>query len=300
MPKIRRDLYRNWDLYLMALPMIAYYIIFHYLPMYGVQIAFLNYNPVKGIVGSAFVGFKHFERFLTSPISMQYISNTLRISMLALLFSYPLPILLALMLNAIPVSKYRKTLQTVLYLPHFVSVVIVVSIFNLFTNNQVGVINQLIQAFGGKAVDFTAASQFVPLYIISGVWSGAGWSTILYTGALASVNTELYEAAVMDGASKLKQIWHIDLPAIIPTISITLILAIGGIMSVGWEKVFLMQTPINISVSEIISTYTYKTGMLNAQFSYAAAIGLFNSVINLLLLLVANGTSRKLSGNAIW
>ncbi|HML47192.1 MAG TPA: ABC transporter permease subunit [Clostridia bacterium] len=300
MKHLRLDLKRNWDLYLMAIPMIAYYLIFHYGPMYGLQIAFLNYNPVRGFANSPFVGLKHFQRFLSMSISWQYIFNTLRLSLSSLIFSYPLPILLALMLNALPNKRYRKTLQTTLYLPHFVSVVIVVGILSLFSNSQVGVVNQLIRFLGGTPVNFDTANSFVSLYVLSGIWNSAGWSTIIYTGALTGISMELYEAAIVDGATKLQRIRHIELPALLPTVSITLIMAIGGIMSVGWEKVYLMQKPFNLSVSEIISTYTYKTGIINAQFSFSAAIGLFNSVINFVLLVFANTVSRKVSGTGFW
>ena len=184
-------------------------------------------------------------------------------------------------------------------MPHFVSTVVVVGMLTLFTNNQVGAINQIIRLFGGSGIDFNKASSFLPTYLISGIWQGAGWSTIIYTGALTSVNPELYEAAMVDGASKFQRIRHIDIPAIVPTMSITLILAVGGLMSVGHEKVYLMQSPTNISVSEIISTYSYKAGLINGQYSYSSAIGMFNSVVNFILLLIANVASKKFSGSGI-
>lgn len=300
MRHLRLDFKRNWDLYLMAIPMVAYYVIFHYGPMYGLQIAFLNYNPVRGFANSPFVGLKHFQRFLATSANWQYIFNTLRLSLASLIFSYPLPILLGLMLNALPNKRYRKALQTTLYLPHFVSVVILVGILSLFSNSQVGVVNQLLRTLGGRPVKFDTARTFVPLYVLSGIWNSAGWSTIIYTGALTGISMELYEAAIVDGATKLQRIRHIELPALLPTVSITLIMAIGGIMSVGWEKVYLMQKPFNLSVSEIISTYTYKTGIINAQFSYSASIGLFNSVVNFVLLVFANTVSRRVSGTGFW
>ncbi len=296
---LRRDATRNWDLYLMAIPMVVYYVVFCYGPMYGLQIAFMDYNPWRGMAGSTFVGFKHFVNFLSMPSSYQYIGNTLRISLASLLFSYPLPILLALMFNAMPSKHFRKTVQTVFYMPHFVSTVVVVGMLALFTNNQVGAINQIVRALGGEAVDFTKASSFLPTYLISGIWQGAGWSTIIYTGALTSVNPELYEAATVDGASKFQRVWHIDIPTILPTMSITLILAVGGLMSVGHEKVYLMQSATNISVTEIVSTYSYKAGLLSGQYSYSSAIGMFNSVVNFILLLFANTLSKRFSGSGI-
>ena len=296
---LKKDVIRNWDLYLLAIPMVAYYVIFCYGPMYGLQIAFMDFNPWKGMDGSKFVGLKHFRNFLSLPTSFEYIANTLRISLSSLLFSYPLPILLSLMFNSVPASRYRKTAQTVFYMPHFVSTVVVVGMLTLFTNNQVGAINQILRSMGGSGVDFNKAAAFLPTYLISGIWQGAGWSTIIYTGALTSVNPELYEASMVDGANKLQRILHIDIPAILPTMSITLILAIGGLMSVGHEKVYLMQSATNISVSEIISTYSYKAGLINGQYSYSSAIGMFNSVVNFVLLLIANIASKKLSGNGI-
>ncbi len=298
--RFKRDLSRNWDLYLLILPLVIYYIIFHYGPMYGLKIAFLNYNPFKGIDASPFVGLKHFNNFLTLGIAKTYIVNTLRISLNSLVFSFPIPIFLAIMLNSLPTKRFRKVSQTFFYLPHFVSTVVIVGMLGLFTNNQVGIINRAIQTFGGTAVDFNSVSAFLPTYILSGIWSGAGWSTIIYTGALTSISPDLYEAALVDGATKRQRVWYIDLPSLLPTISITLIMAVGGLMSVGHEKVYLMQTATNISATEIISTYTYKTGILSGQFSYSAAIGMFNSVVNFILLIIANTASKKLSGNGLW
>ena len=295
---LKRDFKNNWDLYLLAIPLIAYYVIFCYGPMYGLKIAFMDYNPWKGMAGSAYAGLKHFRNFLSLSTSRQYIVNTLRISLTSLVLSYPLPILLALMFNSVPANRFRKTIQTVFYMPHFVSTV-VVGMLTLFTNNQVGAINQIIRALGGSGVDFNRASAFLPTYLISGIWQGAGWSTIIYTGALTSVNPELYEASMVDGANKFQRVLNIDIPALLPTMSITLILAVGGLLSVGYEKVYLMQNATNISVSEIISTYSYKAGLLSGQYSYSAAIGMFNSVVNFILLLFANGLSRKVSGNGI-
>lgn len=296
---LRKDFRRNWDLYLLAIPLVAFYVIFCYGPMYGLRIAFMDYNPWKGIAGSKYAGLKHFINFLGLPTSKQYIWNTLRISLTSLVFSYPLPILLALMFNAVPAKRFRKAAQTIFYMPHFVSTVVVVGMLSLFTNNQIGMINVVVRALGGRGVDFNRASAFLPTYLISGIWQGAGWSTIIYTGALTSVSPELYEASMVDGANKFQRILNIDIPALLPTMSITLILAVGGLLSVGYEKVYLMQNPMNISVTEIISTYAYKSGLINGQYSYSAAIGMFNSVVNFVLLIVANVASEKLSGSGI-
>lgn len=296
---LKKDVICNWDLYLLAIPLVVYYVIFCYGPMYGLQIAFMDYNPWKGMTDSAFVGLKHFRNFLSLSTSFQYIGNTLRISLCSLIFSYPLPILLALMFNSVPANRFRKMAQTIFYMPHFVSTVVVVGMLSLFTNNQVGAINQIIRALGGNPLDFNRASAFLPTYLISGIWQGAGWGTIIYTGALTSINPELYEASMVDGANKLQRVLNIDIPALLPTMSITLIMAVGGLLGVGYEKVYLMQNATNISVSEIISTYSYKAGLLSGQYSYSAAIGMFNSVVNFILLLFANTASRKLSGSGI-
>lgn len=298
--RIQREVKQSWDLYLLAIPMVAYYIIFCYGPMYGVQIAFLDYNPFKGIAGSKYVGLKHFINFFSMPTWQTYLWNTLRISLSGLVFSFPIPIILALMFNSLPNKRFRKAVQTVFYMPHFVSTVVLIAILDLFINSEVGVINKIIRAIGLTPINFDSAAAFLPSYIISGIWSGAGWGTIIYTGALTSIPSELYEAAMIDGATKMQRIKHIELPAIIPTLSITLIMAVGGIMSVGHEKTFLMQKATNISVSEIISTYTYKSGLVSSQFSYASAIGLTNSIVNCFLLIIANYASRKLSGTALW
>ena len=291
---LKRDFKNNWDLYLLAIPLIAYYVIFCYGPMYGLKIAFMDYNPWKGMAGSAYAGLKHFRNFLSLSTSRQYIVNTLRISLTSLVLSYPLPILLALMFNSVPANRFRKTIQTVFYMPHFVSTVVVVGMLTLFTNNQVGAINQIIRALGGSGVDFNRASAFLPTYLISGIWQGAGWSTIIYTGALTSVNPELYEASMVDGANKFQRVLNIDIPALLPTMSITLILAVGGLLSVGYEKVYLMQNSINTPVSEVISTYVYKIGVLQFSYSYSTAVGLFNSVVNLAMLLIVNAVSDRI------
>lgn len=298
--RIQREVKQSWDLYLLAIPMVAYYIIFCYGPMYGVQIAFLDYNPFKGIAGSKYVGLKHFINFFSMPTWQTYLWNTLRISLSGLVFSFPIPIILALMFNSLPNKRFRKAVRTVFYMPHFVSTVVLIAILDLFINSEMGVINKIIRAIGLSPINFDSAAAFLPSYIISGIWSGAGWGTIIYTGALTSIPSELYEAAMIDGATKMQRIKHIELPAIIPTLSITLIMAVGGIMSVGHEKTFLMQKATNISVSEIISTYTYKSGLVSSQFSYASAIGLTNSIVNCFLLIIANYASRKFSGTALW
>jgi putative aldouronate transport system permease protein len=302
-PEVKRFFRRaalEWELLALILPTLAFYVIFHYGPMYGLRIAFMDYNPYLGFSKSAWVGLKHFRNFFASPMSWTYVVNTLRISIVSFVCGFPIPILLALMFNALPLRETRKLIQTIFYMPNFVSVVVTVGMLQLFTNNQVGIVNQLIKRLGGGALDFTAAGSFLPQYILSGIWSGAGWNTLIYTGALAGVSPELYEAAIVDGATKSQRVLHIDLPSIMPTLSITLILAIGGIMSVGNEKVLLMQLPTNLSVTEIISTYTYHAGVISNQFSFSAAIGLMNSGVNLALVLVANYISKRATSTGLW
>jgi putative aldouronate transport system permease protein len=299
--KIGKEFTKNYDLLIMSLPMIVYYIIFHYWPLYGVQIAFRNYNPVLGFLRSPFVGLKHFYDFFSLPIAIKYIQNTLRISITSLFFSLPVPIILALMLNSLTRNGVRKKVQTILYIPHSVSTIIIVGMLNVFLNPRSGIVNRFLNMLGIASIDFINKPQyFIPVYVISSIWQSAGWNSIIYTGALSGINPELYEAATIDGASKLQKIIHLELPVIYKTAVILLILNIGGIMSVGWEKAFLMQVPLNLEVSEIISTYTYKVGIISTQYSYASAIGLFNSVVNFILLLLSNFISRNLSGSSLW
>ncbi|WP_372516754.1 ABC transporter permease [Paenibacillus silviterrae] len=292
---------RNYELYLLLFPTLLYFIIFHYIPIYGVQIAFKKFIASKGISGSPWVGFEHFERFFRSDQFLIVLKNTLGISLYELLVSFPVPIVLALMLNQLASEKFKKFVQTVTYAPHFISVVVVVGMLKLFLSPSTGLVNQIIALFGGESIFFLASVDwFKTLFIFSGVWQNAGWATIIYLAALAGVNPDLHEAAVMDGANKLQRVRHIDLPSIMPTIIILLILNIGHFMSVGYEKVYLMQNPLNLNASEVIQTYVYKTGLLNAQFSYSAAIGLFNSVVNFILLITVNQIAKRMKQTSLW
>ena len=297
--KLWRRMFARRYCYLMLIPVAAYYAVFCYAPMWGLLIAFQDYKVFKGIGGSEWIGLKNFMDFVQGRQFGTVIANTLILNLESLCFTFPAPILFALLLNELRNRAFCKTVQTITYMPHFVSTVVVVGMLSLFTNNLVFAINQIIRLFGGSGIDFNKASSFLPTYLISGIWQGAGWGTIIYTGALTSVNPALYEAAMVDGASKFQRIRHIDIPAIVPTMSITLILAVGGLMSVGHEKVYLMQSATNISVSEIISTYSYKAGLISGQYSYSSAIGMFNSVVNFILLLIANVASKKFSGSGI-
>jgi len=296
-----KQVLRNWQLYVFLIPTALYFLIFRYYPMYGLQIAFRNYKASKGIWGSQWVGMRNFQRFFATADFWQLLENTLAISVGNLLISFPVPIILALLLNQLPSKRYKKLVQTVIYAPHFISTVVMVGILFLFFSPSSGIINHLIVALGGQPIHFMAeASMFRPLYIGSEIWQSAGWGSILYLAALASINPELHEAAVVDGANKLQRVWHIDIPGILPTVVIMFILNSGKVMAVGFEKAYLMQTSLNISTSEIIATYVYKRGLLNSQFSFSATVGMFESVVNLVLIVTVNFISRKVSDSSLF
>ncbi|KRF02310.1 sugar ABC transporter permease [Paenibacillus sp. Soil766] len=292
---------RNYDLYLLLLPTLAYFIIFHYVPMYGVQIAFKNFNPIKGIMGSPWVGFDNFERFFQSYQLGTIIRNTLGISIFELLVAFPAPILLALMINQLTNERFKRLVQTVTYAPHFISTVVVVGIVYLLLSPKTGAVNSLLGVFNIEPIFFMgSADWFKTVFVFSGIWQNIGWGTIIYLAALTSVNPEYHEAAVVDGATKLQRVFHIDIPAILPTVIIMLIMNMGHMMSVGFEKVYLMQNQLNIDSSETIQTYVYKAGLVQAQYSYSSAIGLFNTVINFILLISVNQIAKSLKQTSLW
>ncbi len=300
-PNQLHSILRNWQVYLMLVPVIAYYVIFHYGPMYGLQIAFKDYNPVLGFWKSAWRGLDHFKRFFSGFNASRTIKNTLILSFLSLVVSFPLTIVLALMLNEVKSQKFKKTVQTITYAPHFISVVVVISMMILFTHPERGIINFAIRALGGETIRFMERPNwFRPLYIISGLWQELGYGAIIYIAALAGIDQEIIEAASIDGASRMRKIWHINIPGIMPTVITMLILRVGGIMTIGHEKTFLMQNALNLDTSEIISTYTYRIGILNNQMSFASAVTLFNSVINCILLISFNKFSKKVSETSLW
>ena len=281
----------------MLLPMI-YLIIFAYYPMYGVQIAFKNFQAGLGLFGSPWVGLRHFRTFFNSYQFFRVVKNTLIISFYSLAAGFPLPIIFALVLNVVKNQRFKKFVQTITYVPHFISVVVIVAMINRLFSPITGAYGFIFKNINNNYPPnlLGIASTFRHFYVWSGIWQEIGWSTIIYIAALSAVNTELYEAAQIDGASRFKCIIHVDIPAILPTAAILLILRFGSIMSVGYEKVLLMQTPLNLETAEVISTYVYKVGLqTGGNFSYAAAIGLFNSVVNCILLLVVNKTANKLS-----
>ena len=300
--RLGADMHRNYDLYLMAIPGIVFYVLFKYWPMYGVQIAFRNYNAALGITGSPWVGLKWFEKFIHSFQFGSLMSNTFLIAFYSLLVGFPIPIILALALNANEHPRFKKTVQMVSYAPHFISVVVLVGMmFQMFSARN-GIYGAAIFRLTGTrpADPFATPGNFRHFYLWSGVWQDFGWGSIIYLAALAGVDPSLHEAATVDGASRFKRVLHVDLPTILPTIVIMLILRFGSIMSIGFEKVYLMQYPTNITVSEIISTHVYKVGMgSTSDMSYASAIGLFNSVINCIMLIFVNWLSKKVSKDEV-
>lgn len=296
-----RYLADNTDLYLFLLPAVLYFIIFHYWPMYGAVIAFKDFIPVKGIFGSPWVGFAHFERFFQSYFFTLLIRNTLLLSLFSLLLAFPVSIIFALMLNQVEIKLFKSTLQTASYIPFFISTVVFVGMLFIFLSPTNGFVNRLIIALGGEATSFMgSAPWFRPVYIISDIWKETGYNAIIYLAALSAINPEQHEAAIVDGATKIQRIRHIDIPGIAPTVVVILILRVGQIMSIGFEKAYLMQTALNLDASEIIPTYVYKQGLIGAQFSFASAVGLFNSVINFVLIIAVNRFARKVSEYSLW
>lgn len=292
---------RNWELYLFLLPAFAYFLIFHYFPMYGVQIAFKDFIARKGILGSTWVGLKHFHRFLNLYSAWTLVMNTLCLSLYTLLAGFPIPILLALVINELRSRKAQKFVQTVTYAPHFISTVVLVSMLSIFGNSSYGLFNKLTALFGAEPVSFMGVrGYFRHLYVWSGVWQSAGWSSIVFLSALTGVDPQLHESAMMDGATRLQRVIHINLPAILPTVVMMFILQSGNVMSVGFEKVYLMQNPVNLEVSEVISTYVYKVGLLQTQFSFSTAVGLMNSVVNCIILVLVNFISKKLTSTGLF
>lgn len=292
---------KDWSLWMFCIPGIILTFIFSYIPMYGVQIAFRRYNAKQGIWGSPWVGLRYFQRFIESPYFSRTITNTLILSLYGLLVSFPIPIILALMLNAFRHKRYRKVIQTVTYAPNFISTIVMCGMLILFLSPSVGIINTVIKMFGGEAVNFMAKKEYWRhLYVWSGIWQGMGWSSVIYFAALSGISPELHEAAKCDGATKFQIIRYIDLPSILPTATIQLILSCGSILSIGFEKAYALQNDLNLSVSEIISTYVYKVGLIDNNMSYSSAIGLFNTLINMVMLIIVNKIADKMSGTSLF
>lgn len=289
----KKSVWKNWQLYIMCLPAVIYFLIFAYKPMYGIIIAFKNYSMRKGIMGSPWIGFGNFERLFSSYWFPIILKNTLTLSGLTLILGFPIPILLALILNEVQNSRFRKGFQTISYAPHFISTVVLCGMLTLFLSPSSGVINRFITMLGGEHINFLQEpSMFKWVYVLSGVWQEMGWGSIIYFATLSGVDKALIEAADIDGASRLQKIWYINLPVLVPTILILLILNCGSLLSVGYEKVFLLQNPTNLSASEVISTFVYKSGLEKSDFSFGAAADLFNSVVNTIVLVLANTISK--------
>lgn len=298
---IKIYLYKNWQFWaLIALPVI-YLIIFNYIPMGGIILAFKRFSPRKGIFGSDFVGLMYFRQFLGAPSSLRIIRNTLRLGVYSLLVGFPIPILLALAINEVKHQRLKKFIQIVTYAPYFISLVVLVGIMMRIMDLRTGILNHLIVALGGKPVNFFGSKDIFPhLYVWSGVWQISGYASIIYIAALSGVNPELQEAAIIDGASRVQRIWNVDLPAIRPTIVMMLIFNVGQIMNIGFEKAYLMKNSVNQANAEIISTFVYEIGLKNGDFSFSTAVGLFNSVISLLLFVFVNEISKRLTETSVW
>lgn len=305
--RLIEDLGRNHTLYFMILPLVIYYLLFSYLPMVGVLIAFKDYRSVLGnsflenIIQSKWVGFDNFVKFFTSPSFWKVLRNTINISLQSILVGFPAPIILALLFNELRSMKYKKVLQTVTYLPHFISLVVVCGIIRAFTADD-GIITWVISHITGQEPSnmLLHSKYFVPILVWSDVWQGVGWGSIIYMSALAGVNEELYEAASIDGAGRFKLVWHITLPSILPTIAIMLILRLGSVLNVGYEKILLLYNDMTKDVGEIISTYVYQRGLIGRDYSYSTAVNLFQSVINIIFLVSANKISGRLTETSLW
>jgi len=297
---LKKDFNKYSGVYLMMIPMIVYYVLFCYMPMYGAIIAFKDFYPAQGIINSPWAGLRHFKNFFNDVYFTRLLTNTLMISLQNLVFGFPAPIILALLLNEVRQARFKKVVQTVSYLPHFISIMVIAGLIIDFTASD-GVITQVLMMFGfEKQTMLLNPKLFRPIYLLSGIWQEVGWGSIVYLGALTGVDEQLYEAARIDGAGKLRQIWSITLPGITPTIIVMLLLRLGSIMSVGYEKIILLYNPTIYETADVISSYVYRKGLLEFSYSYSAAVGLFNSVINFTLVVMSNWVSRKVSETSLW
>lgn len=298
--RIRR-IKKNWALYLMILPGFLFFVIFKYIPMGGLVIAFQDYQPYLGILGSPWAGVKHFERLFTDPLFFNILRNTLLLFLMNLIFYFPVPILLALMLNEVRREWFKRTVQTLVYIPHFMSWVIIVSISFVMLSMDRGIINELLVLMGFEKINFLMSNEwFRPMYIIQVIWREAGWGTIIYLAAMAAIDPGLYEAARMDGANRFRQIWHITLPSIRSVVVVLLILKIGDVLELGFEHVYLLLNSMNREVAEIFDTYVYTAGLRQGQFSYSTAVGFFKSVVGLILVMIANWLAKKVGEEGIY
>ena len=298
---LSKRIWKNRELYILVLPVVIYFILFHYKPMFGLAIAFeSNFNPRRGVMASGFVGFQHFVTFFTGPFFVSRMWNTLRISLSMLVFGFPSPIIFALLLNELRGKIFTRTVQTVTYMPHFISMVVLCSMVREFTNSG-GFINQIAMMFGYDGLSMlNKGNLFLPIYVVSGIWQSIGWDSIVYLAALTGIDMQLYEAAKIDGAGRWKQTLHVTLPGILPTIITMFIMRCGHIMSVGYEKIILLYNESTYEAADVISTYVYRIGLVQRQYSYSTAVGLFNSVINFILVILANTISRRLTQTSLW
>lgn len=298
---LQKDFKKNWFAYLLVLPVVAWYIIFCYGPMWGIMISFKDFKPLLGFAESDWVGFKHFVDFFTGPYFWRVVKNTLLLNVWGIVFGFTAPIILALMLNEIRDGKFKKTVQTITYMPHFISLVVVAGIIHIFTADE-GVITQILQLITGK--DYTSllgySSFFRPIYTFSGIWQGIGWNSIIYLAAMSSIDPALYEAADIDGVGRIKKMWYITLPQIAPTIVILFIFAIGGLMASGHEKIILLYNPLTYDTADVIASYVYRRGLREASLSFSTAVGLFSAVINFGLLWVTNKVAKRTSEVSLW
>jgi len=298
--RLKKDFKKNWVVYLMVLPVVVFYIMFFYYPLYGAQIAFRNFRPIQGIWGSDWVGFEHFIRFFQGPFFSRLMINTFVLNIYLLIFGFPAPIILALLMNEVRLQKFKRTVQTITYMPFFISAMVVAGIITDFTMST-GILNEIIVFFGGTRRNLLAdPGLFRGIFVVQSIWQNAGWGTIVYLAALAGVDEEQYEAAMIDGAGRFRRIWSITIPGILPTIVIMLILRMGSMMSIGFEMIILLYQPATYVVADVINTYVFRVGLQQAQFSFATAVGLFNSVLNFALIVMANAISRRVNETSLW
>lgn len=298
--RVAQDFKRHKFKYLIVIPVIIYMILFLYKPMYGVVIAFQRYRSSLGIADSPWVGFDNFVRFFKDPFFWRLLRNTVTISFLMIIFSFPAAVILALLLNEVKVSWFKRTVQTITYMPHFIALVVVCALVNNFCQSD-GVLNDVIVFFGGERSNLLAQEKlFYPIYVLSGIWQQVGWNSIIYLAALASIDQEQYEAAKIDGAGRIKQMLHITLPGMVPTIFMLLVLNLGKILNVGYEKILLLYQPLTYEVADVISTYVYRKGLVDADYSFSTAVGLFNSVINIIFLVISNKVSKKMGQSGLF
>ncbi len=300
MNRLKKNFVRYRYIYLMLLPVVVYYAVFCYGPMSGIVIAFQNFKPALGVSGSKWVGWKHFVDFLTGPYAWRLIRNTLMINILQIIFAFPVPIIVALLINEINCKGYKKAVQTISYMPHFISLVVMCGLLVNFCRSD-GIFNDFLSLFGFERRNLLAeANLFRPIYVLSGIWQEAGWGSIIYLATLSTVDVGLYEAATIDGANRFQRMLHVSFPGLLPIIIVQLIMRVGNILTTGFEKVFLLYSPLTYDTADIISTYIYRQGLELSNYSYGTAVGLFNSVVNLIILVMANYISRRVTEESLW